>query len=154
MMGVIGITKIRDIGSLVKFSHTIFAMPFALASMIVAARGFPTLRIFALILIAMITARNAAMAFNRFIDAAIDAKNPRTTARHIPQGIFSKNFVLVFSVVNAALLILVSYFLNPLCFRLSPPALFVLYLYSLTKRFTHYSHLVLGLALGMSPMAA
>ncbi len=148
------IPKIKEIGELVKFSHTIFALPFALASMFIAAKGFPSLKILVLILLAMITLRNAAMAFNRFADATIDAQNPRTKIRHIPQGIFSKRFVLAFSLINALLFVMMSSQINSLCFKLSPIALFIVYFYSLTKRFTSLSHLVLGLALGISPIAA
>lgn len=146
--------KIVQMAEMIKFSHTIFALPFALASMFIAARGLPSMRVFVLVLLAMITLRNAAMSFNRFADASIDAQNPRTKTRHIPQGIFSKKFVLSFSLINALLFVIVSSQINSLCFKLSPFALLIVYFYSLTKRFTSLSHLVLGLALGISPIAA
>ncbi len=148
------IAKIQHTLEMVKFSHTIFALPFALASMLVAASGLPSGRELALILAAMVTARNCAMAFNRFADADLDANNVRTKDRHLPKGILSKSYALIFSITNAALLVLVAYLLNPLCFILSFPALVVLFGYSYCKRFTHYSHLVLGLALGCAPVGA
>jgi 4-hydroxybenzoate polyprenyltransferase len=148
------ISKIRDLAEMVKVSHTIFALPFALASMLVAAGGFPSARILALVLVAMFTARNTGMAFNRYLDAAIDARNPRTASRHIPRGIFSRPFVLAFALVNAALFVAAAGFLNRLCLELSPIALGLLFSYSAMKRFTSLSHLVLGLTLGASPVAA
>jgi 4-hydroxybenzoate polyprenyltransferase len=148
------ISKLRDLAEMVKVSHTVFALPFALASMLVAAGGLPSWRVVALIVLAMFTARNAGMAFNRYLDAAIDARNPRTAARHIPRGIFSKGFVLAFALTNAALFVVASGLLNPLCLKLSPIALLLLFSYSAMKRVTSLSHLVLGLTLGASPVAA
>jgi hypothetical protein len=107
-----------------------------------------------LIVLAMFTARNAGMAFNRYLDAAIDARNPRTASRHIPRGVFSRSFVLAFALANAALFVVAAGFLNPLCLKLSPVALVLLFSYSAMKRFTSLSHLVLGLTLGSSPVAA
>lgn len=147
-------TKLRDLAEMVKVSHTIFALPFALASMLVAGGGFPPLRVVGLIVLAMFTARNAGMAFNRYLDAAIDARNPRTASRHIPRGVFSRSFVLAFALANAALFVVAAGFLNPLCLKLSPIALALLFSYSAMKRFTSLSHLVLGLTLGSSPVAA
>jgi len=147
------ISKIRDLGEMLKVSHTIFALPFAFASMLVAAGGLPSLTLVGWIVLAMFTARNAGMAFNRSLDAAIDARNPRTASRHIPRGIFSRTFVLAFSLVNAALFVLVAGLINPLCLKLSPVALLLLFSYSAMKRFTSLSHLVLGLTLGASPVA-
>ncbi len=148
------IRKLTQIGDMIKFSHSVFALPFALAAMIVAARGLPSFRTILLILCAMITARNAGMAFNRYLDAEIDARNPRTQGRHIPQGVFSRQFVLGFSFVNAVLFVLVCSRINTLAFLLSFPTLGLLSLYSATKRWTHWSHLVLGLVLGISPVGA
>ncbi len=148
------ISKIRQLAELLKISHTIFALPFALASMLIAARGLPSARLVVLVVAAMVVARNAGMAFNRYLDADIDAKNPRTAGRHIPRGLFSKKFVLLFSLANAAAFVAISRFINPLCFLLSPVALLLLYSYSYMKRFTNWSHLVLGCVLGSSPVAA
>jgi 4-hydroxybenzoate polyprenyltransferase len=148
------ITKISQYLSLVRFSHTLFALPFALASMFWAAQGFPSARIFALILLCMVFCRNAAMAFNRLVDASFDAENPRTARRHIPAGILSRRGVLAFFLVNAALFVVCTAFLNPLAFALSIPALIAVCFYSLTKRFTSWSHLYLGLAIGISPVGA
>jgi 4-hydroxybenzoate polyprenyltransferase len=148
------ITKIRHFLALVRFSHTLFALPFALAAMFWAANGFPTWRVFGLILLCMVFCRNAAMAFNRLVDAAFDAENPRTARRHIPAGILSRRGVLIFFIANAVLFILCTAFLNPLAFALALPALLAVCFYSLTKRFTSWSHLYLGLAIGISPVGA
>lgn len=148
------LNKIIQTAEMVKFSHSIFALPFALASMLIAAQGLPSARLVILIILAMVTGRNAAMAFNRYMDAEIDAKNPRTSGRHIPQGIFSKKFVLVFALINAVLFSTITFQINRLCFWLSFPALLILFSYSLMKRWTDFSHLVLGLALGISPLGA
>lgn len=148
------ITTIRNYLSLVRFSHTLFALPFALAAMFWAARGFPTIRVFGLILLCMVFCRNAAMAFNRLVDAAYDAENPRTARRHIPAGILSRRGVLIFFLANSGLFVLSTAFLNPLAFALSLPALAAVCFYSLTKRFTSWSHLYLGLAIGISPVGA
>jgi 4-hydroxybenzoate polyprenyltransferase len=140
--------------NLVRFSHTLFALPFALASMIWAAQGWPSWRTFLLILAAMVTCRNAAMAFNRLVDADIDKDNPRTARRHIPAGILSRGQVAAFFLLNAAAFVAVAWFINPLAFALSLPALLAVCGYSLTKRFTSYSHFFLGLAIGISPVGA
>jgi 4-hydroxybenzoate polyprenyltransferase len=143
-----------QVAEMVKFSHSVFALPFALASMLVASQGLPPVRLVILIILAMVTLRNAGMSFNRFVDAPFDAKNPRTAARHIPRGLLSKRFVLAFSFANAGLFVLIASQINPLCFYLSFAAVGIVYLYSFTKRFTDWSHLVLGLVLGISPVAA
>jgi 4-hydroxybenzoate polyprenyltransferase len=140
--------------SLVRFSHTLFAMPFALASMLWAAQGLPSLRVFLLIVLCMVTCRNAAMAFNRLVDAAYDAENPRTARRHIPAGILSRGQVWGFFLANAGLFIGATWFINRLAFVLSVPALAAVCGYSLTKRFTSLSHFFLGLAIGISPVGA
>jgi 4-hydroxybenzoate polyprenyltransferase len=146
--------QIRHYLSLVRFSHTLFALPFALASMLWAAQGRPGFRVFALVVLCMAFCRNAAMAFNRLADAAFDAANPRTARRHIPAGVLSRGGVTAFFLVNAALFIGCTWFLNTLAFALSVPALAAVCFYSLTKRFTAWSHLFLGFAIGISPVGA
>ncbi|MBI2082872.1 MAG: UbiA family prenyltransferase [Deltaproteobacteria bacterium] len=146
--------KLADTLSLIKFSHTLFALPFALASMLVAANGLPPLRIILLILACMVTARTAGMAFNRYLDAEIDARNPRTATREIPRGVISRRFALSLSVISALLFVLSAAAINPLCLRLSPIALFFVFFYSYTKRFTPLAHLFVGIALGLAPIGA
>jgi len=143
--------------SFVRFSHTVFALPFALAAMAVAARdnrGWPGGRTFGLILAAMVCARTCAMAFNRIVDRKFDALNPRTANRHLPTGTISLVSAIALCILSAAGLVAVSYFLNPLCFYLSPVALLVICFYSLTKRFTDYTHIFLGLSLALAPVGA
>ncbi|MBI3879743.1 MAG: UbiA family prenyltransferase [Verrucomicrobia bacterium] len=143
--------------SFVKFSHTIFALPFALASMVVAARdtrGWPGWEKFLLILAAMVCARTCAMAFNRIVDRKFDAMNPRTAGRHLPAGQISLSTAIAFCVLSAAGLVVASFFINRICFYLSPVALFFVCFYSLTKRFTDYTHVWLGLALALAPIGA
>lgn len=144
----------KDYLGLVRFSHTLFAMPFALASMVWASQGLPNPLTFLLIVLAMITCRNAAMAFNRLVDADIDKANPRTAKRHIPAGILSRRQVGGFLAANAVGFIAVTWFINGLAFALSVPTLIAVCGYSLTKRFTSYSHFFLGLAIGISPVGA
>ena len=143
-----------QLAGLVKFSHSIFALPFALAAMLLAMGGLPPARLVLLILLCMITLRNAAMAFNRYLDAEIDARNPRTATRHIPSGLLSKNFVLFFAMINAFFFILATSWINPLSFNLAFPALGLACFYSFTKRITALSHLILGSVLGISPVGA
>lgn len=143
--------------SLVKFSHTIFALPFAIIGYFLAitfteASFDPIL--FALIILCMIFARSAAMAFNRFIDRKIDVQNARTAIREIPAGIVKPTSALIFVIINCLLFIITTYFINPLCFYLSPVALIVVLGYSLTKRFTSLCHLILGLGLSLAPIGA
>ena len=143
--------------SFVRFSHTLFALPFALAAMAVAARdhrGWPGWRPFGLILAAMVCARTCAMAFNRIVDRKFDALNPRTANRHLPAGQISLASAITLCASAAAGLMVASWFLNPLCFYLSPVALVVICFYSLTKRFTDYTHVFLGLALALAPVGA
>jgi 4-hydroxybenzoate polyprenyltransferase len=135
----------------IRFSHTVFALPFAMGSMIVAAQGLPSMRVVALILLAMVLARTAAMAFNRMADWEIDKENPRTAARHM---LVSKRVGWSLVVFPSAAFILVCWFINPLCFLLSPVALAIVYFYSLTKRFTSFTQVFLGLALGIAPIGA
>jgi 4-hydroxybenzoate polyprenyltransferase len=144
-------------GSFVKFSHTIFALPFALAAMVVAARenrGWPGWRTFGLILLAMVCARTCAMAFNRIADRDFDALNPRTATRHLPTGQISLAAAIALWVLSAAGLVAASHFLNSICFYLSPLAVVVICFYSLTKRFTDYTHVFLGIALALAPVGA
>jgi len=151
------LATVKKWGSFVRFSHTIFALPFALAAMAVAARenrGWPGWRVFALIMVAMVCARTCAMAFNRIVDRKFDALNPRTSKRHSPTGQVSLFGAILLCFVSALGLIAASYFLNPICFYLSPVALIVICFYSLTKRFTDYTHIFLGLALSLAPIGA
>jgi 4-hydroxybenzoate polyprenyltransferase len=139
---------------MIKWEHSIFALPFALCGAMLAASGLPSAHQLIWIVIAMLAARSAAMAFNRLADAAIDAANPRTRTRAIPSGDLSSTFVGTFVIVSCAIFILAASQLNRLTLWLSPIALAVLLLYSYTKRFTRLSHLVLGFALGIAPSAA
>ncbi len=143
--------------SFVRFSHTLFALPFALAAMVVAARanrGWPGWQKFGLILAAMVCARTCAMAFNRIVDRKFDALNPRTAGRHLPTGQVSLTGAVVLCLLAAAGLMAAGFFLNRVCFYLSPVALVVICSYSLTKRFTDYTHVFLGLALALAPVGA
>lgn len=173
--------KVKNYLSLIKFSHTIFAMPFALIGFFLA--GYeriyvaivpffssdylvtqwtfkdgiapePLWLVFVLVIVCMITARSAAMAFNRYLDRQFDAKNPRTAIREIPAGIIGANSALRFTIINCILFIVATWFINMLCFALSPVALFVILFYSYTKRFTPLCHLVLGLGLSLAPIGA
>lgn len=153
------ITLLRKWAEFVKFSHTIFALPFALAAMVVAARpfeppGWPGWRVFGLILAAMVCARTCAMAFNRIMDRQFDARNPRTADRALPAGRITLASAWALCLGSGLSLVVASYWLNPLCFYLSPVALAVICFYSLTKRFTDYTHIYLGIALALSPIGA
>jgi 4-hydroxybenzoate polyprenyltransferase len=139
---------------MIKWEHSIFALPFALCGTMLAAGGWPPLHQLLWIIVAMVAARSAAMAFNRWADAAIDAANPRTSTRALPAGHLSPAFVVTFVVVSSAVFVLAAGQLNRLALLLSPVALAVLLLYSYTKRVTRWSHLVLGFALGIAPSAA
>lgn len=143
--------------SFVKLSHTVFALPFALAAMVVASRetrGWPGWRTFLLIVAAMFCARTCAMAFNRIVDRQFDARNPRTAGRHLPRGEISVAGAWVFCLLAGAGLVAAAGALNPLCLRLSPVALFLVCFYSLTKRFTDFTHIWLGVALALAPLGA
>ena len=175
--------KVKNYLSLVKFSHTIFALPFALIGFFLAVvatnfafsvvPGFhqpivpaeinmqnipvttrDVIIKFLLILVCMVTARSAAMAFNRYLDRHFDAKNPRTAIREIPAGIISAERALLFTIINCVLFVIATWFINHICFFLSPVALFVILFYSYTKRFTALCHLVLGLGLSLAPIGA
>ena len=139
---------------MIKFSHSVFALPFALVAVLYAKHGLPSWNLVGLIVAAMVTARSAAMAFNRWLDADMDAQNPRTKNRHIPSGLLSKNFVLAFSIFNCAAFVFTTYWINLTALALSIPTLFILLGYSYTKRMGTFSHLVLGLALGLAPVGA
>jgi len=144
-------------GGFVKFSHTVFALPFALASMAVAARdqrGWPGWRTFGLILLAMVCARTCAMSFNRIVDREFDKANPRTSARHLPAGRVSLPGAWTLWALSAAAFVAASFLLNHVCFLLSPVALVVICFYSLTKRFTDFTHIYLGVALALAPIGA
>lgn len=170
-------SKVKSYLSLIKFSHTIFAMPFALIGFFIGLQyhkqdkiidnplnhykilgSYPPLErslfILLLVLLCMIFARSAAMAFNRYLDRSFDAKNPRTAIREIPSGVIKANNALVFTLVSSLLFVVCSFFINPLCFYLSPVALLVVLGYSYTKRFTPLCHLVLGLGLSLAPIGA
>jgi 4-hydroxybenzoate polyprenyltransferase len=151
------ISAIQKWGSFVRFSHTVFALPFALAAMMVASRdnrGWPGWKKFGLILAAMVCARTCAMAFNRIVDCKFDALNPRTANRHLPTGQISLASAILLWAISGAGLVAAGYFLNPPCFYLSPVALVLICFYSLTKRFTDYTHVFLGLALALAPVGA
>jgi len=143
--------RISRVLTFIRFSHTIFALPFALGSMVVAAHGWPSARIIGLILLAMVFARTAAMTFNRLADWEIDKLNPRTKGRHT---LISRPGAIALLAISSLAFIGVCYWINRLCFYLSAVALAVVFLYSLTKRFTSYSHFFLGLALSISPVGA
>lgn len=139
---------------MIKFEHTLFALPFAFLGMLLAAEGWPSWRTVLWIVVAMVGARSAAMGFNRLVDRRIDAANPRTATRALPAGLVSPAAVTLFVAASSALLVVAAWQLNPLALALSPVALGVLFLYSYTKRFTWASHLVLGLSLAGAPLGA
>jgi 4-hydroxybenzoate polyprenyltransferase len=178
--GTMNMKAVKNYLSLVKFSHTIFAMPFAMIGFVLALRYFPfqagnpdavtgipdtvaangpitasfIIVKLLLVILCMVFARSAAMAFNRYLDAHFDALNPRTAIREIPAGIISSNSALRFVIINCVAFIITTFFINRLCFWLSPVALFVILFYSYTKRFTPLCHLVLGLGLSLAPIGA
>ncbi|MBT0664854.1 putative 4-hydroxybenzoate polyprenyltransferase [Geobacter pelophilus] len=146
--------RIKIFLEMIKFSHTIFALPFALTGALLAGRGIPSSIQLFWIIMAMVGARTAAMGLNRLIDAEIDARNPRTAGRAIPAGLLGKGTVVLFVIVSVMLLFYAAAMLNPLCLQLAPVALFFLVLYSYCKRFTSLAHVVLGLCLGAAPVGA
>ncbi|HWI40307.1 MAG TPA: 4-hydroxybenzoate octaprenyltransferase [Verrucomicrobiae bacterium] len=148
------LARTRVFLEMIKFSHTIFALPFAFTGAVLAAGGFPPLRTALWILLAMVGARTAAMALNRLIDAEIDARNPRTSNRALPAGQLEKGTVALFIALSLALLFWAAWMLNPLCLYLSPVAVFFLVLYSYCKRFTSLAHVVLGVCLAAAPLGA
>ena len=151
--------RLRLTLDMIRFEHSVFALPFALTGALLAFRedDFTTPRkawILLWIVVAMVGARSAAMSFNRLVDAEIDAQNPRTKSRHIPAGLLSRGFCWGFTIASSLVFLFSAWELNPLCFHLAPLALGVVLTYSFTKRFTHFSHVVLGFALGIAPAAA
>ncbi|MEO5968053.1 MAG: UbiA-like polyprenyltransferase, partial [Ferruginibacter sp.] len=152
--------NVKNYLSLVKFSHTIFAMPFALIGFFLGVKDLGNgsnsnlLIKFILVILCMVFARSAAMAFNRYLDRKFDSLNPRTAVREIPAGIITAKNALLFTIINCVLFVAATFFINPLCFYLSPIALFIILFYSYTKRFTALCHLVLGLGLSLAPIGA
>ena len=146
--------KINDYGILVMFSHTIFSLSFALISMLLAGQGKLDFRVIFWILVAFMGARTGANALNRVIDAEIDAKNPRTATRQLPQGLMNKKEVLVFVFICFAIMVFAAWKLNTICLILSPIALFLMTIYSYTKRFTWMCHIVLGITSAAAPVGA
>jgi len=151
--------RLRLTLEMIRFEHSVFALPFALTGALLAFRESGGLvasgwRTLLWIVIAMVGARSAAMAFNRLVDAEIDGRNPRTKGRHLPAGLLSRGFCIGFTIVSSAVFLFASWELNALCLRLAPVALLIVLAYSYTKRFTHFSHVVLGFALGIAPAAA
>jgi 4-hydroxybenzoate polyprenyltransferase len=151
--------RVRLTLDMIKFEHSIFALPFALTGALLALRAMHpgttvAVRKLLWIVIAMVCARSAAMAFNRILDARIDAKNPRTSMRHIPAGMLTTGFAWGFTLTSVAIFLIAARALNPLCFVLAPLALAIVFFYSFTKRFTSLSHLALGFSLGIAPTAA
>jgi 4-hydroxybenzoate polyprenyltransferase len=154
-------TRLRTVLEMIKFEHSIFALPFALTGALLAARathqsprGWPSLRQILWIVVAMVAARSAAMTVNRIVDLRYDRENPRTSQRALATGALSLQFAWLFTVAAVIVFIIAAWQLNPLALELAPLALAILFFYSLTKRFTHWSHLFLGFALGISPAAA
>ena len=145
--------NVKKYMDLVKFEHTIFSVPFILIAMIVAADGWFGWKLFVLGIIAAVSARNFAMAVNRYLDIDIDAKNPRTAERVSVTGVVKKNEMLIFILINAFVFVLCSYLINDLAFKLSVPVLIILGGYSYFKRFSEFAHLVLGISLGLAPIA-
>ncbi|MCG6924720.1 MAG: putative 4-hydroxybenzoate polyprenyltransferase [Acidobacteria bacterium] len=147
--------RVVTYGRMIRFSHSVFALPFALTAAVLAARegGITGGQVF-WIVAAMVAARSAAMGFNRLVDHAIDARNPRTAGRELPRGVLSRREVVGFVVLSAAAFVLAAWMLSPLCLALSPVALAIVFGYSYTKRLTSASHLVLGLALAVAPVGA
>lgn len=146
--------KLKTYGELVMFSHTLFSLPFAMIAMLLAAKGLPSFEVFLWILVALFAGRNGANALNRYVDAEIDIKNPRTSTRHIPAGKVKKKEALYLTIVGYVVFIFAAWMLNPLCFWLSPIALILFTLYSYTKRFTWLCHLVLGATCAGAPVGA
>lgn len=155
-------STVKNYFSLVKFSHTIFALPFAFIGFALGVQymgmnqlPFENIGLkFFLVLVCMVTARSTAMAFNRYLDRHFDQLNPRTAIREIPAGIIKAEKALMFIIINAVLFVVATYFINPICFYLAPIALFVIMFYSYTKRFTFLCHLVLGIGLALAPIGA
>jgi 4-hydroxybenzoate polyprenyltransferase len=148
------LAQVRTVLEMIKFEHTVFALPFGLLGMVLAAEGWPPWRTVGWIVLAVISARSAAMGFNRLADRAIDARNPRTAGRALPQGEVTPGFVVVFVAAGLAILLVAAWQLNPLCVKLFPVAVLILLGYSYTKHFTPLTHLILGLSLAGAPLGA
>lgn len=151
------VRSISNFLSLVKFSHTIFALPFAIIGFLLAifyTDAVFSIQIFILVILCMVFARSAAMAFNRYADRDIDGNNPRTAVREIPSGVIKAKSALIFVIFNMVLFVVTTYFINPICFYLSPVALLIILGYSYAKRITFLSHLILGLGLSLAPIGA
>jgi 4-hydroxybenzoate polyprenyltransferase len=148
------LNKIKIILEMIKFEHTVFALPFAFTGALLAARGLPTGGQILWITVAMVGARSAAMGFNRWADRALDAENPRTQERALPKGLVTPLQVVLFIAASSVLLVYAAYRLNPLCFALSPVALLIVFFYSYTKRFTYLSHAFLGFGISLAPIGA
>ncbi len=146
--------QLRTVLEMIKFEHTIFALPFAFLGMLLAAEGWPEWTTVGWIVVAMVGARSAAMGFNRLVDRRIDAENPRTADRALPAGLVSKTFVIGFVLTSCLVLTIAAWRLNPLAFKLAPLAIAIVLGYSYTKRFTSASHLFLGLAISGAPLGA
>ncbi len=148
------IQKTADYLKFIKFSHSVFAFPFAFTAALIAAEGIPAVYQIFWITVAMVSGRTGATGMNRIIDRKIDAMNPRTENREIPKGIIKTREALLFTTISFAILLLAAYKLNPLCFKIAPLVIFVLFTYSFTKRFTWLCHVVLGIALSLAPLSA
>lgn len=148
------LNKMKIILEMIKFEHTIFALPFAFTGALMAANGLPSWRTILWITVAMVGARSAAMGFNRWADRNVDAQNPRTRERALPKGLVTPFQVILFTAVSSALFVYAAFRLNPLSFRLSPVALAIVFFYSYTKRFTFLSHAFLGLAICLAPIGS
>ena len=147
------IARVRTYLSFVRFSHSVFALPFALTGALLAAREHPVTWVHvAWIVVAMVAARSAAMGFNRLVDAAYDRENPRTAMRELPRGVMTRGEATVFVIVSSAIFVVASWMLSPLCGVLSPVALAIVFWYSLAKRYTHYTQAFLGLAMAVAPV--
>ncbi len=146
--------KVRIILEMIKFEHTVFALPFAFTGAVLAAEGLPSWKTLLWITVAMVGARSAAMGFNRWVDREYDAANPRTSVRALPKGLVTPVQVILFTLLSSAVLVFAAFMLNPLAFILSPIALAVVFFYSYTKRFTFLSHVFLGLAISLAPVGA
>ncbi len=152
--GVSVLKRIRILLEMIKFEHTIFALPFAFLGAVLAARGLPRPAQIGWIVLAMVGARSAAMSFNRLVDLPFDARNPRTANRALPKGILAGSFVVAFIAVSSGLLVFAAAMLNPLALKLSPVALGIVFFYSYTKRFTWWTHMFLGISLACAPIGA
>jgi 4-hydroxybenzoate polyprenyltransferase len=153
-MGMTMLNRIKIILEMIKFEHTVFALPFAFTGALLAAKGLPSWRTIFWITVAMVGARSAAMGFNRWADRKFDAENPRTKERALPRELVTPLQVIIFTVVSSTMLMFAAYMLNPLSFYLSPMALAVVFFYSYTKRFTFLSHAFLGLAICLAPIGS